>query len=78
MAQVTKFELTQQLSAANKTIADLRMRVSVLEGAAALRPRAAPVVSQQRRISIRGIEHDVLIEKHGARVIKRFVPVSAS
>lgn len=76
MAQVTKFELTQQLNAANKTIADLRMRVSVLEGAAAL--RAAPVVSQQRRISIRGIEHDVLIEKHGARVIKRFVPVSAS
>ena len=76
MAQVTKFELMQQLSAANKTIADLRMRVSVLEGAAAL--RAAPAVSQQRRISIRGIEHDVLIEKHGARVIKRFVPVSAS
>lgn len=46
MAQVTKLELTQRLEAANKEIVALRTRISVLEGAAALRD--APHAGHQR------------------------------
>lgn len=72
MAQITKLELQQRLDAANKTIADMRLRISVLEGAAAL--RTAPAATQQHRISIGGVDHNVVIERHGARVIKRYFP----
>lgn len=71
MAQITKLELQQRLDAANKTIADMRLRISVLEGAAAL--RTAPAATQHR-ISIGGVDHNVVIERHGARVVKRYFP----
>lgn len=55
MAQVTKLELTQRLEAANAEIAAMRLRISVLEGGAALRAaprapasRAAPRAPWQR------------------------------
>lgn len=51
--------------------ATMRERISILEGEKALRTPQQP----SGVVHIHGVPHNVVVERHGARVIKRFVPV---
>lgn len=74
MPRTTKLELEQLLAKANATIQEQRLRISVLEGAQALR---APAPQSQNRITtIRGVQCEVIVERRGQNVVKRFVPLS--
>ena len=63
--------LEQQAIGFARSAAELRHRISVLEGTRALgtKPKNNVVV-------LRGVPHNVIVERHGARVTKRFVPVA--
>ena len=53
--------------------ASLRLRISVLEGTRALGLKPQP---KNNVVVLRGVPHNVIVERHGARVTKRFVPVA--
>ena len=68
-------ELENQNTRQARDLADLRTQISILQGELRLRPRTPDVVTQ-RRVTIRGVEHEVIQERRGQNVIKRFVPLS--
>lgn len=74
MAQTTKLELEQLLKQRNDEIQKLRLRVSTLEGMLALRsePRADVDV---RTAVVNGTKCYVFIERNGAHVRRRYVPM---
>lgn len=64
--------LEARLLEGGRALNDARHRISVLEGAQAL---AAPPA--EKIVTIRGVQHRVVIERSGQTTRKRFIPVAA-
>jgi hypothetical protein len=78
-AKATKAELIAYINhleveaiAAARCAAEMRERISILEGTRALGLKPQP---QNNIVVLRGVSHHVFTERHGARTTKRFVPI---
>lgn len=69
-------ELENQNMRQAHDLADLRTQISVLQGELRLRPRALQPQVQNRIVTLRGVEHEVIVERSGQRTTKRFVSLS--